>query len=149
MGELYLTGETMTSKLPILCLDFDGVIHSYEKGWQDGVIYGSVTPGFFDWAFEAQKYFRLVIYSSRSKTDEGRLAMGSWLAEQLRQRGGRPITFEMAAEKPAASLTIDDRAICFDGQWSNIPPDILLNFKPWMDWSARAKHEPTKHEPTK
>lgn len=124
---------------PILCLDFDGVIHSYEKGWQNGIIYGSVTPGFFEWAEEAAKLFKLVIYSSRSKTEEGTLAMGQWLIEQRRawrEAGGMhtvpdALSFEFAHEKPPAWLTIDDRAVQFTGDWSALPPALLRTFKPW------------------
>lgn len=126
---------------PTLCIDFDGVIHSYERGWQDGVIYGEVVPGFFEWVERVRDQFKLVIYSSRSKTEEGVLAMSLWLHEKRNawiKAGGQrhptePMTFEFAHEKPAAWLTIDDRAIRFEGDWSvpELDPDELRAFKPW------------------
>lgn len=125
---------------PTICIDFDGVIHSYEKGWQDGVIYGEVVPGFFEWVERVRDRFKLVIYSSRSKTDEGVMAMGRWLHEkrnQWVQAGGvrqqAELVVEFAHEKPAAWLTIDDRAIQFRGDWSDpaLAPDVLRAFKPW------------------
>jgi hypothetical protein len=128
---------------PILCLDFDGVIHRYSKGWQDGSIYDSVVPGFFEWTSKARDHFRLVIYSSRSKDNAGIRTMHDWL-------GGKLITwkthniisielppyihdFEFAHEKPPAFLTIDDRAIQFLGDWSAwwLEPVMLTQFKPW------------------
>lgn len=123
----------MSEFKPTICLDFDGCIHLYSKGWHDGTIYDDVVPGFFEWAAEAQKYFKLVIYSSRSATDEGRLAMGKWLAMEMRSWKGDPIELTMAAEKPAAFLTIDDRAITFTGDWSEplLHPEALRMFKPW------------------
>lgn len=124
---------------PILCIDFDGVIHSYEKGWQNGVIYGEVTPGFFEWLELARPLFKLVIYSSRSKTNEGVTAMGLWLHEKrnawIKAGGHRhptePLEIEFAHEKPPAFLTIDDRAIQFNGNWDLFEPRQLRKFKPW------------------
>lgn len=127
---------------PILCIDFDGVIHSYERGWQDGEIYGHVVTGFFEWAEKAKEHFRLMIYSSRSKTDDGVIAMGKWLHEQRRawrirteypNNGPEPTEFEITHEKPAAFLTIDDRAICFKGDWSatELDPVVMCGFRPW------------------
>lgn len=119
---------------PTLCIDFDGVIHDYKKGWQDGKIYGEVVPGFFDWAQEAAKHFHLVVYSSRSKTEEGVMAMATWLHEQRakwRAAGGQggPFSLEFSDKKPAAFLTIDDRAICFNGTWPTI--EEMKAFRPW------------------
>lgn len=131
----------MSDFKPTICVDFDGVVHSYEKGWQGGVIYGTATPGFFEWVERVRDQFKLVIYSSRSKTPEGITAMGLWMHEQrnkwIKAGGERhptePLTFELAHEKPAAWLTIDDRAICFRGDWSvpELTPEGMRAFRPW------------------
>jgi len=127
---------------PILCVDFDGVIHSYERGWQDGSIYGEVVPGFFEWVERVRDHFKVVIYSSRSKDDAGVVAMGAWLHEKrnawIKDGGQRhptePLEIEFSHEKPPAWMTIDDRAIQFRGDWSDaeLSPENLLAFKPWM-----------------
>lgn len=134
-------GEKYNRSKPILCLDFDGVIHDYRKGWQDGTIYGEVTPGFFEWAYEARKYFKLVVYSSRSKTAVGRDDMRHWLYNKMNRwmmevngDGADTIPdldFEFAHEKPPAFLTIDDRALTFGGNWSHYDQKLLAEFKPW------------------
>jgi len=119
---------------PTLCLDFDGVIHSYEKGWQDGSIYGELTDGFVKWAEEAKKHFKLVIYSSRSATPEGIDAIIQWLEVRLARQGSDVTVrdFEYADKKPAAWLTIDDRCVTFEGRWDWLRSEVLLDFKPWM-----------------
>ena len=127
---------------PIICIDFDGVIHSYERGWQNGEIYGTVVPGFFEWVERVRDHFKLVIYSSRSRDDDGIIAMGTWLHKQrnawIKAGGNRnptePLEIEFAHEKPPAFLTIDDRAIQFRGIWEDTDLDVesLKAFKPWM-----------------
>lgn len=136
----------MRSK-PILCVDFDGVIHSYVSGWQGvAVIADPPVPGALRWLWKATEWFDVQIYSARSKDFEGVKAMMAYIIKHSLEEFGPghpmsmvdddgekgpvyPITF--AHEKPAAFLTIDDRAICFEGDWSDIEPADLLNFKPW------------------
>jgi hypothetical protein len=129
-----------TTFRPTLCIDLDGVVHAYSKGWQDGALYDGVVPGFFEWAYHAQEHFKLVIYSSRSRTEEGLTAMREWLQQQLGafvianpDYAGRILDYEFAHEKPIAWLTIDDRAICFQGNWDapELAPEALRAFKPW------------------
>jgi hypothetical protein len=134
----------MTRNKPILCVDFDGVIHSYASGWQGATVIGDPpVPGALRWLWEATEWFDVQIYSSRSKDPEARIAMMVWMTVQSTLEFGQghpmavlhsdeseyPITF--AHEKPAAFMTIDDRAFCFEGDWSELDPYEMLRFKPW------------------
>lgn len=127
---------------PILCVDFDGVIHSYTSPWTDAVtIADPPTKGALKWLWSATEWFDVQVYSSRSKDPHARAAMREWMGKwselefpldhPMNHTGPQhyPITF--AHEKPAAFLTIDDRAICFEGDWNDLDPADLLNFKPW------------------
>jgi hypothetical protein len=116
---------------PTICIDFDGVIHRYSRGWQGGEIYDGMTDGFVAWALRAKEHFTLVIYSSRSSSMPGRLAMQEWLLRQIGGSGLMLDDFVFAHEKPAAWLTIDDRCIRFEGRWDWLRPEVLLDFKPW------------------
>jgi hypothetical protein len=136
---------------PILCLDFDGVIHRYDSGWKGPCeIPDDVTDGFFEWLDVAAQHFRIVVYSSRSKEPGACDAMAMWMAEQRRkwrEAGGKsPITdgsevkVEFAHEKPAAFLTIDDRGMTFDGDWSHYKPEHLRRFLPWNKMPEAGPH---------
>jgi hypothetical protein len=82
------------------------------------------------------------IYSSRSKTPSAIEAMMVWLVKYATEEWNATYArkfvdaFKFPVLKPAAFLTIDDRAICFQGKWDALDPKELLNFKPW--W----QHEP-------
>lgn len=124
---------------PILCVDFDGVIHSYSSGWKgETVIPDPPVPGALTWLWEATEWWDVQIYSSRSKSEPGLQAMRLWFARQCAEAfdmdhpmNNSPFPLAFASEKPAAFLTIDDRAVCFDGDWSALDPSELVKFKPW------------------
>jgi hypothetical protein len=126
---------------PILCVDFDGVIHSYTSAWvNEYTIPDPPVPGALRWLWEATKIFKVVIYSSRSKSEAGRVAMREWMGMwSVDPVLGIPHDWDCAPlaeldyahEKPAAFLTIDDRAVQFDGNWTKLDPEKLRLFKPW------------------
>jgi hypothetical protein len=120
----------MTRK-PILLLDFDGVLHSYKSGWLGAAqVPDPPVPGAFEFVTRALEHFKVEVYSSRSASYEGLCAMRHWLSERgLARDVARALDFP--TQKPPAFLTIDDRAICFDGDFSKLDPKQLLQFKPW------------------
>lgn len=115
-------------KKPILLLDFDGVIHSYTSGWKGAhIIPDPLVPGAADFIASAVSIFDVQIYSSRSRQPGGIQAMKRYLSRSLPPQIVDHLEFPK--EKPPAFLTIDDRCICFDGNFPD--PRVLLDFKPW------------------
>lgn len=129
---------------PIIITDFDGVIHSYKSGWK-GVaeIPDDPVPGAIEWLRNhlpipdaifamAPPYEGPIvqIYSSRSKSWRGRRAMKKWLIKHgLESCYITERILKFPTKKPAAFLTIDDRAICFNGTFPTT--EEMLTFKPW------------------
>ncbi|WP_445677658.1 hypothetical protein [Pseudomonas putida] len=121
---------------PILCLDFDGVLHSYESGWKGAdVIPDAAVPGAIEFLDRAVNEFSVAIYSSRSGQPNGICAMQFWLKLNLYRAVEQARADEILAaiewptEKPPALVTIDDRAITFTGEWPSI--EALKSFRPW------------------
>jgi hypothetical protein len=116
---------------PILCLDFDGVIHSYSSGWKGAdVIPDPPVAGAMQFIRDALKHFRVAIFSSRSNQAGGLDAMKDYIAVNSEMGFHDPIEgLEWPLEKPAAFVTIDDRALTFDGTWPEI--EALKQFQPW------------------
>lgn len=121
---------------PILCLDFDGVIHSYKSGWKGAdVIPDPPVDGAIAFILSALNEFDVVIFSSRSNQPGGTAAMQKWLREHAgacwypSPAGPGLEDVRFATEKPAAFIGIDDRVLTFNGAWP--PIDKLKEFKPW------------------
>ena len=122
----------------IIAIDFDGVLHSYIEKWQGtDIIPDPPVDGALDWLLKLLRDPILVptIYSSRSKYPEGIAAMRAWLMEHYSNKYGMDIASDIvesirfASEKPAAFLTIDDRAVQFRGIFPT--PEAIKAFTPW------------------
>jgi hypothetical protein len=124
---------------PTICLDFDGVIHSYESGWKGaGVIPDPPVLGAIAFIEKMQaEGFTVAIHSSRSSSLRGRWAMKKWLEPHVIEHFGVDrvaaddclVTLRWPWFKPASIVTIDDRAIAFDGTWPTA--EAIRSFRPW------------------
>lgn len=123
----------------LLALDFDGVINSYATGWvKDNPLSlpDHAVPGAFDFIKLAQQHFDVVIHSSRLRYNGGEDALKSWFLRELRHELWLPEAanhllshLSFSVEKPPAHLSIDDRALQFNGSFPKL--DEIFDFKPW------------------
>ena len=133
----YLFGETTkltrrTTMKPILCLDFDGVIHSYSSGWQGpGIISDAPVPGAFEFIHQSLRHFDVQVFSARSGLPMGIETMKKWFIQNgwPESSPDTPEKIKFPTTKPPACVSLDDRAITFTGNWPELGD--LRKFTPW------------------
>lgn len=103
---------------PTIAVDFDGVIHEYSRGWDDGSIYDKPMDGCRTALRKLSQKYRIVIFSTRNydrvikgESQSNQVAeMKDWLAKH-------DIPYDAIhtePNKPICTLFIDDNAYRFE-----------------------------------
>jgi len=122
-----------------IAIDFDGVIHSYSRGWQGGKIYDPPVEGTREALTELRaKGWKIYIFSTRTnkiyhKNDHPpqEERMKTYLEEH-----GIPYDKIWSFGKPMADIYLDDRALNFRGKWV----DSLQEIKQFQVWNRDASN---------
>jgi hypothetical protein len=91
-------------------IDFDGPIHRYSKGWQDGSIYDPPTERALEAIRDLSSRYQVDIFSSRADSQTKIAEMAAWLLDHD-IHGWRSIT----NRKNPWEFMVDDRAF----RWRN------------------------------
>lgn len=110
-----------------IVFDFDGVIHKYSKGWQDGTLYDEPVEGIKEVIDELRKDYEVVVVSTRCKDMTKRVEVYEWLSKYNIQVDAVRI------EKPPAMIYVDDRGFKFDGNKLDTLVEDIKNFKTWQE----------------
>ena len=126
-GFFWKHGTEMDGGKPVLALDFDGVLHSYASGWQGAcTVADEPTQGAQAFCERAIKHFALLVYSTRCAYPGGAQAIMLWLDQHCFPAG---MWVSVDGVKAPATVTLDDRAWRFDGDWPDV--EELAVFQPW------------------
>ena len=122
----------MAPQRKTIAIDFDGVIHQYDRGWYDGEIYGEPVPGAFEMMAKLQQDYDLYILTTRATPETwyrtngmtvfGVEAIRQWLEDK--GAGEKLVNIPITNVKRAAIAYIDDRAVRFTN-W----PDVRKMFQ--------------------
>jgi hypothetical protein len=107
-----------------VCLDLDGVLNLYD-GWKGADFFHPPRPGVADFlrALNDRNY-RVVVFTIR---------WPEHVEQWLERNGLRGYVDAVTDKKPVAHVYVDDRAICFDGDFARALEQIA-RFK--AHWEA-------------
>ena len=111
-----------------IIFDFDGVIHTYTSGWCG--IANIPDPPVEGIREEIKRIrdagYKVVIFSSRCRNQDGVEAILKYISDHNIE------VDDVVDNKIPAVLSVDDRAICFDGNPKGLLEKIE-RFKPWTE----------------
>lgn len=121
--------STGVRKRKRIAIDFDGVIHTYDKGWQDGSIYGAPLENMETALVTLAEDFDLIIFTCRIPCID--------VYEWVKDRTG--LRIDVTNTKPHADMYLDDRGYHFKN-WDDCMEEIYkradVEFK--VDYSAES-----------
>jgi hypothetical protein len=99
-----------------VCVDLDGVLADYSKGWQGVDTIGDPVPGAVQFTKDLQAFARVVIYTTRCKgkmfdRDEPPLKLVEIVKAWLDKHGFAYDEIDAEQGKPIAAAYVDDRAV--------------------------------------
>ena len=109
----------MTKKKTIL-IDLDGVLNQYNGTFNENII-PEIKDGAIEFIQNLHQNYTIKVFTTRNK-----ILTAKWLVKNNLDKYISDIT----DIKEPAFLHIDDRCICFDGNFNNTINQIQ-NFKPW------------------
>lgn len=106
-----------------VCIDFDGVIHSYDKGYGDGSLYGDPIKGAIDNIVKLHDAgHEIYILTARNKNQHKEVE--NWIRKYLPD-SHKDISITVSNTKPPAGAYVDDKAIAFRN-WDQAMADIII-----------------------
>ena len=99
-----------------IAIDFDGVIHTFDKGWYDGTCYGEPLPGSLEAIIKLSETHNIIIFTAKAKPSrplvDGKTGV-QLVREWLEKHEVMKYVSEITAEKPRSQIYIDDKGYHF------------------------------------
>lgn len=99
-----------------IAVDFDGVIHNFDKGFHDGTCYGDPLPGALDAIKTLSTKYNVIIFTAKAKPSRPLVngKTGTELVQEwLEKHDVMQYVTEITAEKPRSQIYIDDKGYHF------------------------------------
>ena len=104
-----MTEPAQTDERPTVCVDLDGVLNVFDE-W--------VAPEFFHAPREGAREFLRQLHEERFRVVVLTVRWHEWVRSWLQDHGMSEFVDDVTDRKPPAIAYVDDRAVCFQGDFA-------------------------------